>query len=108
MASKVYWTGTTRSGCAGQFTNCFEETSEDDFEEKIVASGKGGACVAVTTQSESLLAHSLGCDSLVLYACQSTKNTPSLILDNVVVIIFLNKNLCSFSSVEFNAQFVVE
>lgn len=47
----------------------------DALNEKILVSGKGGACVTVTTQTQLLLAHAIACDiNILLFACQSLLN----------------------------------
>lgn len=74
--SRVFWTGATKSGCAGQFTNCFHQgIIQNDYPyEKDFGSDIGGACVAVkyfidqTFQCNSL-AKAIPCQSKAFLAC---------------------------------------
>jgi len=77
VVTRVYWSGFTKSGCAGQYSNCFEEEvdTSDDFQFEVVKNKGGGACVAVTRSFNGLIAKALPCDSKVFLACQIPQET---------------------------------
>jgi len=84
--TRVYWTGLTKSGCVGQYSNCFEEEADlrDVFDFEVVTNKGGGACVAVSSSFNGLMAKALPCNSLVFLGCQSyeggARETPEVSL----------------------------
>jgi hypothetical protein len=68
--TKVYWSGVTKSGCAGQFTNCFRQDIGVKISYEILASENGGACVGVTSSDKKLIAKALPCETKLFLACQ--------------------------------------
>jgi len=97
LAGKIYWTGLTRSGCAGQFSECFtEEKNEnltfvvdylyerDQKEVDIISSRESGACVAIITVSQDVtIAKTMFCQSKALLSCQGTLKTIAATTDQV-------------------------
>lgn len=71
--SRVFWTGATKSGCAGQFTNCFNQGIKQKNEysfDKDFASDIGGACVAAKYFiSQTFMAKAIPCQSKAFLAC---------------------------------------
>ena len=74
VVSKVFWTGTTKFGCAGQYTDCFFATKNDNFGDKILASESGGSCVGVAISGDEFVAKTMPCEMKVFLACQAQKN----------------------------------
>jgi len=75
ILAKIYWTGLTKSGCMGQYTNCFEEDTDVGQDFEIITNKGGGACVSVTSSSFGFTAKAFPCDTKMLLACEATKNT---------------------------------
>lgn len=73
--SKVFWTSATKSGCAGQYTQCFVGNNKAnlEYEHSILSSKIGGSCVAVTLSGEQLTAKTMPCTTKLFLACQSEK-----------------------------------
>jgi len=66
----------TRSGCAGQYSACFQDESIDegwDFE--VIKNDKGGACAGVTRFEDKFLIKAQPCDKKLFLGCQFTKDT---------------------------------
>lgn len=72
MVTKVFWTGATRSGCVGQFKDCFLGVYDYDnfFDGDILYNEGGGACVSVILYGEELIAKTMPCESKGFLACQ--------------------------------------
>jgi hypothetical protein len=75
VVSKVFWTGATKSGCVGQFKDCFIGIDENErirnfFRGIILASDVGGACVGVILYRFQLIAQTMPCQSKGFLACQ--------------------------------------
>jgi hypothetical protein len=70
---KVFWTGVTKTGCAGQFTDCFDKAYSIGFEgiQKILTSEFGGACVGVTLSNGNFIAQSMSCEKKNFLSCVS-------------------------------------
>jgi len=75
VLTKIYWTGLTKSGCVGQYTNCFKEDSDGWSTFTVITNKGGGACVGVTTDKSNFIAKALPCDSKLYLACQATNST---------------------------------
>jgi len=73
--AKVYWTGMTKSGCVGQYSNCFEEDTDKWVDYEIINNKLGGACVGATVYAKSFIAKALPCDYKLFLGCQSTNKT---------------------------------
>jgi hypothetical protein len=71
--SKVFWTGSTKSGCAGQYSDCFSDGIDDDdkFEETILPSDNGGSCVGFAMLGVDFISKSMPCDRKLFLGCQS-------------------------------------
>jgi len=88
LSSNVYWTAFTRSGCAGKFTNCFEEEIDlislmNTFDFDIITSKEGGACVALIRGHETFVAKTIFCDQKVSLGCQPSIQTVNSPIDKV-------------------------
>jgi hypothetical protein len=69
----VFWTGTAKTGCVGQFKDCFIDASEESiFEGTILPSDIGGSCVAVIRYGDRFLAKIKPCESKAYLACQGS------------------------------------
>jgi hypothetical protein len=73
LLSKVFWTGSTKSGCAGQYSDCFSDgiSVAGRFEGTILPSDNGGACVGFAMSGDDFIAKSMPCDRKLYLACQS-------------------------------------
>jgi hypothetical protein len=91
----VFWTGSTKSGCAGQYSDCFSDGNNDGdkFEETILPSDNGGACVGFAMSGVELIAKSMPCDRKFFLGCQSLGTRTEDIYDSLTagtVIIFFS------------------
>jgi len=77
LVTTVYWSGYTKAGCAGQYSNCFEQEDDltDDFEFDVIKNKAGGACVAFLRTLNGLTAKAVTCDSKAFLACQTFQET---------------------------------
>jgi len=78
----------TKNGCAGKYTNCFEEDTdfifaEDEFDIEIISSKEGGGCVAMLRGADRILAKTMFCDQKLTLGCQSSKKTHASPIDQV-------------------------
>jgi hypothetical protein len=78
VVGKVFWTGTTKSGCTGQYTDCFFRTKNETFEDKILASDNGGSCVGVALLGDEFVAKTMPCETKVFLACQAQINAQTV------------------------------
>jgi hypothetical protein len=81
MVLNIFWTGMTKTGCSGQYSNCFGDDSNvtnDRLDVEIMENRVKGACVGVTAHPDGVLARTLGCETKLLLACQGRKNTVAL------------------------------
>lgn len=71
--SKVFWTSATKSGCVGQYTQCFvgDNKANLDYEQSILSSARGGSCVGVSVAGLQLTAKAMPCTTKLFLACQS-------------------------------------
>jgi hypothetical protein len=70
---RVFWTGTTKTGCVGQFKDCFIDVSKESiFEGTILPSDIGGSCVAVIRYGDRFIAKIKPCESKAYLACQGS------------------------------------
>lgn len=72
--TKVFWTGATKSGCAGQFVNCFVDDGgmqQLDYEKKIMTSESGGSSVGVIFVIDKITVKTLPGETKMYFACQS-------------------------------------
>jgi hypothetical protein len=79
LASKVFWSGTTKSGCAGQYSNCFSD--DGSFEGTILPSENGGACVGFAMSGQEFIAKTMPCDRKFFLACQSLPTNRNVTTD---------------------------
>jgi hypothetical protein len=100
----VFWTGTTKSGCAGQYSDCFfDEKSQDGiFEGKILPSDNGGACVGFALSGDEFIVKTMPCDRKFFLACQSHPGTKIVKTDVMhysckVSLLTLHYTSCIFS-----------
>lgn len=79
--SKVFWTSVTKSGCAGQYTQCFvgDDKANLEYGHRILSSATGGSCVGVSLSEQQLseqertmqlTAKTLPCTTKLFLACQ--------------------------------------
>lgn len=80
FVAKVFWTGSTKSGCVGQYSDCFEGGSglSNNFDVSIMANEHGGACVGVAMMAEGLVAKAMQCEKKIFLACQGRNGTRAL------------------------------
>jgi hypothetical protein len=81
FVAKVYWTGSTKSGCVGQYSDCFEgaeKSHSDSFDVNILTNEHGGSCVGVAMLADGLVAKAMYCEKKIFLACQSRKDTWNL------------------------------
>jgi hypothetical protein len=81
----VFWTGSTKSGCAGQYSDCFSEGNNDGdkFEGTILPSDNGGACVGFAMSGDDFVAKSMPCDRKLFLGCQSLGTRSEAMRKNV-------------------------
>jgi hypothetical protein len=85
----VFWTGTTKTGCIGQFKDCFIESSKESiFEGTIVPSDIGGSCVAAIRYGDRFIAKIKPCESKAYLACQGTITVEKATMMTYVIIYF--------------------
>lgn len=75
LISRVFWTGTTKSTCEGQFSDCFDRNDDHGDSEfllykNILASFNGGACVGFVILDKLVIPKALPCESKAFLACQ--------------------------------------
>jgi hypothetical protein len=80
FVAKVFWTGTTKSGCVGQYSDCFDGGGglSESFDVNILANERGGSCVGVAMLANGLVAKAMYCEKRIFLACQSRKDTWTL------------------------------
>jgi hypothetical protein len=73
LIGKVFWTGLKKSGCAGQYSDCFSDGNDGDvrFEGTILPSDNGGSCVGFAMSGDEFIAKSMPCDRKFTLGCQS-------------------------------------
>lgn len=83
LASRVYWTGATTTGCAGKYTDCFEEgvdesyrTTSTFYSENLIDPllDGGGACVAVALLGTTMLSKTMPCQSKLFLSCYGQRH----------------------------------
>lgn len=75
--TKVFWTGATKFGCAGQFVDCFVEDGgmqQLDYEKRILIGDSGGSSVGVLLSSNKFTAKTMPGETKMYFACQSKKS----------------------------------
>jgi len=73
LAVKIYWTGSTKSGCAGQHSDCFAEKVSFPVKQvpvEILTNKEGGACVAFSRSAEGYVAKTMFCKSKAYLICK--------------------------------------
>lgn len=69
----MFWTGATKSSCAGQYSECFFQEDSSLSEEKKLYSDNKGACVGVFFFNDyDYIAKTLPCESKAFLACQGS------------------------------------
>lgn len=90
LGTKVFWTGVTKSGCVGQFSDCFLEAGELNigFKKSILPSDSGGSCVGVTNYGNSIIAKTVPCETTLFLACygKNFRSTASIEITYVKII----------------------
>jgi hypothetical protein len=102
LGTKVYWTGVTKSGCGGQYTDCFLEAGARNigYKKNILPSDGGGSCVGVTNYGKSIIAKTVPCETTLYLACYGMNFRTS----NSIQIIYV-KIIQSFESFQANLYF---
>jgi hypothetical protein len=95
LGTKVFWTGVTKSGCAGQFTDCFLEAGDINigYKKIILPSDSGGSCVGVTNYGNSIIAKTVPCETTLFLACYGN----NLRTDTSLEITFVNIQYLHFA-----------
>jgi hypothetical protein len=102
MMSKVFWTGQTKSGCAGQYSDCFSDGSDDFFEGTILRSEIGGSCVGFAMSGDEFIAKTMPCDRKIFLGCQSFGERKVTALQLVVIRYFFLANHSRFNCKKLN------
>jgi hypothetical protein len=85
----VIWTGTTKSGCAGQYTNCFSDGNENSLDgARILTSDNGGACVGFALSGDEFITKTMPCEKKCFFACQSL-HTAIAVVNDVIHKVFV-------------------
>lgn len=75
VVTKVFWTGATKSGCAGQFVDCFVDgggMKQLNYEKRILTSESGGSSVGVFFSVNKFTAKTMPGETKMYFACQSS------------------------------------
>jgi len=85
LAGKIYWTGSTRSGCAGQYSDCFAEndSAQQQLEVEVLTNKDGEACVAFVSSGDGIIAKTMFCKNKAYLSCQGLRNTTIAASDQV-------------------------
>lgn len=87
--TRVFWTGASKSGCAGQYSDCFLETKSHniDYQKTILASETGGSCVGVAITEGNFVAKTMPCRAKVFLACQgkTIRSAEQIYLTDVIL-----------------------
>ena len=77
----MFWTGKTKFGCAGQYSDCFSDGNDDNYEGTILPNDNGGACVGFALSGDELIEKTMPCERKCFLACQSLRTAKTVISD---------------------------
>jgi len=86
LETNIFWTGATRTGCAGQWTDCFPDAQEREYFNFTEVMGTEGGCLGMSmVGGQNLGARSLPCSSRLQPICYSWKGFTETVVEDIQI-----------------------